>query len=315
MRLHLRLLYSLACLSCWSAAARSDVAPDPMGGGISLAVPGGGQTEIALLHNTVRLKVSPRLCQTRAFFRLRNMGQATGLEVGFPLAYQGEAKDFQLFIDGTRAAFEDKSQEVTTPIGQKHTRWWKVWPMKFEAGQEHLVEARYSNVLSLGYSFGITDLAYDSVRRVRETGGDYNLGDFGHEKRVELHEWIDIKRVEYILVTGSYWKGPIERCRVEARVEGVELDSIVEVSPAAQSFSPRRIVWEWKNAEPARNIVLAFVAAPPRQSIPYIEKIAAQHPEDETLQRTLRSIKQDFSSEKIKARRGTFRQPREALIP
>jgi len=304
------LLCSVAALLCQAATARADIAPNPMSGGISLDVPGGSRTEIALLHNTVRLQVSPKLCKTRAFFRLRNTGPATSLEVGFPLSYQGEAADFKLFIDGEPLAFEGKSIAGVTPIGQHYTRWWKVWSMKFEPGQARLIEVRYSNVLAQGYSAALTDLSYDSVRRWKAKGRDYNLGDYGWGERVELHEWIDVKRVEYVLVSGSYWKGPIERCRVEAAIEGVAPDSIVEVSPPAQSFSPQHIVWEWKNVEPSRNVALAFLGASPRRSIPYIEKIAAQHPEDEALQSTLTSIKLDFpNDEKTTARQSSFTQP------
>jgi hypothetical protein len=305
------LLLSLLAWVLSLLPAQADVAPEPMSGGISLEVPGNGQTKIALLHNTVKLHISPRLCKTRAFFRLYNMGEATELEVGFPLIYEGEAADFKVLVDDEPVAFEDRTKEDKTPVGQPYTRRWKMWRMSFNRSQTHLVEVRYSNTPVHDWSAKLSDTGtYPAYYQWRATGKDYNIGDFGYKERIELREWVIAKAVRYILVTGSYWKGPVERCRVEVDMEGITMDSIVEVRPPAQSFSPQQIVWEWKNVEPAHNIALIFVGGvSPRQTIiPYLEKIAAHHPQDEKLQDTLRMMKQDFAEEKIRERQKSFVQ-------
>ena len=305
MKTHLLCLIHFTAFLCLSTVTHADIAPEPISGGISIVVPGSSQTEIALLHNTVKMQVSPTLCKTRAFFRLRNTGKATKLEVGFPLMYEGEAADFQVFIDDKLIPFKDKTKETKTPIGQPHTLRWKVWPMKFEEGATHLVEARYSNPITRNWS--AWDY-YASFRHTKETGWDYDLSEYGLKEPVQLSEWLKIKTVEYILVTGSYWKGPIKRCRVEADIENVATDSMVGVLPSAKSFSSKKIIWEWKNVEPARNVALSFVGgvSPRQKIIPYLEKIAAQNPEDEKITETLEKIKQDFTDEKIKERQKTF---------
>ncbi len=305
-------LASIVGSSCLPFAVQADIAPDPMSGGVSLEVPGSSQTEIALRHNTVKIQVSPSRCKTRAFFRLHNTGKDTNLEVGFPLTRKGEAADFQVFVDNKSIGFNDKTKEGTTPIGQKRIRRWKAWTMNFAPNATHLVEVRYSNQLSEGWSRNLSDFYYPTYREWETTGKDYNVGDYGYKERAELHDWLQIKQAEYILVTGSYWKGPIERCRVEVDVENVATDSIADVQPPPKSFSPRQIVWQWNNVELPRNIGIVFVGglSPRRTIIPYVEKIAAQNPQDEKIQTTLTMMKQDFPNEqKEKERQNSFFHP------
>jgi hypothetical protein len=245
---------------------------------------------------------------------LRNTGAKVALEVGFPLAYEGEAADFEVFIDDEHVYFKDKMVEGKTPIGQPYTRRWKVWGMNFNVGQTHLVEVRYSNPPAPGYSGYLGLSQYPFYYYWRETGFDYDMADFGYTKHVQLHDWLEIKSAQYLLITGSYWKGPIARCLVEIDFKNIPIDSLIEIRPPAHSFSPKRVVWEWKNVEPARNVELVFMGASPRQTtIPYLEKIAAQHPEGEKrkrLQETLDKMKLDFlSDKKMKERQKSFVQP------
>lgn len=303
------LFFGFVGVSCLPLIARADIAPDPMSGGVSLEVPGSGQTEIALLHNTVKMQLSPARCKTRAFFRLHNTGGATALEIGFPLRKEEEAADFQVFVDNESVVFGEKTKEGTTPIGQKYIRRWKAWTMNFAPDATHLIEVRYSNPPATGWSHKLSDFYYPTFYNWQTTGNDYNVGDYGYGERADLHDWLKIKQAQYILVTGSYWKGPIQRCRVEVDIEQVATDSIVEVQPPAQSFSSQQIVWEWRNVEPPDNIKIIFVGglSPRKTIIPVLEKIAAQNPQDDKLQSTLSMMKQDFAHEqKEKERQDAF---------
>ncbi|HEX8551968.1 MAG TPA: hypothetical protein VF681_10495 [Abditibacteriaceae bacterium] len=294
-----------------SPSVQADIAPEPMSGGISLEAPGSSRTEIVLLDNVVKMHVSPKLCKTRAFFRLNNTGKTTALEVGFPLLYKGEAADFLVFVDNKRVGFKDRTQATKTPIGQPHTRRWKVWTMQFKRGATRSVEVRYSNRLAHGVYWGSEGKSYPSFLKWRRTRKDYNLADYGYPARIELHEFLSVKTVEYVLTTGSYWKGPIKHCRVEVNIDNVATDSIVEVRPLAKFFSTQRLVWEWTNVEPARNVVITFVGgmSPRQTTIPYLEKVAARNPLDEELQETLNGMKRDFSSARnIKERQERFIQ-------
>lgn len=303
------LLPLVSCQIFGLALTRADVAPNPLSGGISLQTTGRESTEIALRHNTVKIKVTPQLCTTRAFFRLHNTGAATTLEVGFPLMYQGESKDFQLFIDDKAATFRDQTEQVMVPIKGLIPRYWKAWNMKFEAGQTQLVEVRYSNPPSRGVSSNLEAfVGYDYNRYDNyEPPTDYQMADYGYPRRVMSSELAKLSMMEYILVTGSYWKGPIERCRVEVDIEELAFDAISDVFPPAKSVTARRILWSWTNVEPPRNIQLIFLKDSPLKIISYWEKIAKQHPSDLALRDNLALLKTDFQDEaKVRERQKKF---------
>lgn len=296
------------CFSLMPVAA--DIAPRPRSGGVSLVVPGQAKTDIALVHNTVQMSISPSLCKTRAFFRLHNTGAPVTLEVGFPLVRSEESADFQVWIDEKPQTFEYREQEQTFNAGgrlRKSTQRWKLWPMSFQADQTRLVEVRYSNPPAPTSSIALGTLEYPSFRRWRVTGRDYDLQDAGYETAANLRDWLAIEGVSYILVSGSYWKGPIEKCRVEVELEDLSPECIVEVTPPAHSLSPSRLVWEWQNTEPARNVDITFVGAAPRsKTIPWLEKLVALHPEDPDLRTTLNAMREDFGEEKIDKRQRSF---------
>lgn len=303
--MNFRFFVLLFALCAKALIARADIAPNPLSGGISLQTTGREQTEIALRHNTVKIIVSPMLCTTRAFFRLHNTGAATALEVGFPLMYQGESKDFQLFIDDKSATFHDKTEQVMVPIKGLIPRYWKAWDMKFEADETQLVEVRYSNPPDEGYLEELGDHGrYPIYQQKIETDNDYDLADYGYGKSQILSDWAKIKTMEYILVSGSYWKGPIERCRVEADISALPNDGMIRVAPMPTSFSSRQIVWKWTDMEPTHNVRFLFLGASPRrQIIPYLQKILQSKPDDEPLQLTLALMTRDF--DKI-SRMGNF---------
>ncbi len=276
---------------------RADIAPNPLSGGISLETTGRESTDIALRHNTVKIVVTPTRCITRAFFRLHNLGAATKLEVGFPLRYQGESPDFQLFINDKPVTFRDQVENYVTPIGQPRPRHWKAWDMSFPEGETHLVEVRYSNppaedyVDEMGY-YG----RYPIYRHKIETDEDYDLADFGYGKSQMLSDWVKVKTMRYILVSGSYWKGPIERCRVEADISALPTDGIIRVSPIPASFSAQKIVWQWSDIEPANNVRFTFMgASPQKEIIPYLRKILQSKPKDEAAKETLWMMERDFA--------------------
>lgn len=116
-----------------------------------------------------------------------------------------------------------------------------------------------------------------------------------------------LNMMEYILVTGSYWKGPIERCRIEVDIESLAFDAISDVFPAAQSMTASRILWSWTNVEPPRNIQLIFLQDSPAKIISCWEKIAEQHPSDLALRDNLALLKTDFQDEaKVRERQKKF---------
>ncbi len=304
----MKILLLLATLSIAASLARADIAPNPMSGGISLQTTGYEQTDIALRHNTVKIKVTPELCTTRAFFRLKNGSKPTTLEVGFPLFHEGESSNFQLFIGDKPAAFADKTEKYVGRYGFERERYCKAWKMKFAADQTRLVEVRYSNPPSAGVSTNLRAFTgYNFNLYDVNTPIDYQMADYGFPRSVMSSELGKLRMMEYILVTGSYWKGPIERCTVEADIEEVATDAIADVFPAAQLLNSRRIVWSWKNVEPPRNIRMIFLSDSPRKVIPYFEKIAEQNPTDRALKDNLADMKADFLDEsKVRRRQKEF---------
>ncbi|HEX9995701.1 MAG TPA: hypothetical protein VGB45_01045 [Abditibacterium sp.] len=294
-------------------AARADIAPDPMSGGISLGVMGKEKTDVSLIHNTVKLQISPSLCKTRAWFRLKNTGPASGFEVGFPLNYQGEAKDFEVWIDGKAQKVEDRAIQYQVPINRLKTRYWKIFPMKFKAKETLLAEVRYSNAPPQGWATTLNSQqgAYPLFSKWRRTGFSYSLADFGIKEGGQMHDWVALRTVQYILVSGSEWKGPIERCRVEANIENIAPDALTDVRPPAHFVSPRQLKWEWKQVNPAENIVINFMGHAPLETIAVLEKIAAKHPDDEAVAETLKAMKIDFpDAATIRERQKSFAAPK-----
>lgn len=289
------ILLSLLLTICVPAhVGYGDIAPDPLSGGVSITVSGDSKTSVTLLHNTVKIRLSARRCYTRAFFRLKNLGETDELEIGFPMIKKDDAADFVAFVDDKLQVIENKEETYSDRLGRPREHYWKAWKMTFAAGQTRLIEVRYNNPPSSGYS-PILQGRYPSYDKWLATGVDYKLSDNGYDKEIELHEWLNILQMRYLLVTGSYWKGPIERCRVEVDLSDLPLDAVLEVRPAAHLINSQRIVWEWQNIEPAANIYMTFLGASPRKSIiPYLEVITKDHPEDKALTATLEKLKRDF---------------------
>ena len=283
---------------CLATFARADIAPNPLSGGISLQTTGTEQTDIALRHNTVFIRVTPESCTTRAFFLLKNTGAKTNLEVGFPLMHEGESANFQLFVDDRAAEFRDKTEQYVGRYGFERERYWKAWDMEFDAGQTRLVEVRYSNPPAEGTSANLEYFGrYPYYANWIATEFDYDVADFGYGKSEPLSDWVKVRMMEYVLVTGSYWRGPIERCRVEVDISEVKTDAIIDVFPAAQEMSPTKIVWHWENVEPARNVNFVFLKRSPHRVImPYLKSILESDPADESIGETLKLMKSDFGA-------------------
>ena len=281
-----------------SMVARADIAPDPMSGGISLQVTGREKTDIALRHNTVKIGVTPTLCTTKAFFRLKNLGKPTQLEVGFPLSYEGESANFQLFIDNKTAEFKDKTEKYTGPYGFERERYWKAWDMSFAASETHLVEVRYSNPPSEGYSTNLKEFGrYPFYQNWIATEFDYDVADYGYARSEQLSDWVKVRMMDYILVSGSYWRGPIERCHVEADIAAVSTDAIIDVFPPAQEMSPEKIAWHWENVEPSRNVRFVFLKhSPERVILPFLKSISKDNPDDESVEETFQWMRDDFGA-------------------
>ena len=265
--------------------ARADIAPNPMSGGVSIEVPGQSQTEIVLERNTVKMRVSPSLCRTRAWFKLRNTGPATQLEVGFPFRFEDEVADFRAWVDNDQQVIEDRTRErkVQTFKGKRlFVDRWKLWPMTFAHDETKLVEVRYSNLTA-------------------ETGSPYeNLkGGSGRAPRGQeslLNDLLSARQIEYTLVTGTYWKGPIGHCRVELLLDGIPDDAVVALIPPAHRFGENQIVWEWSGLkqEPQGNIAAVFFTTSPTTNIiPVLDRFYNPGA-NESFAAEVKSFKEDF---------------------
>ncbi len=200
------------------------------------------------------------------------------------------------------------SEDYVTPIGQHRPQYWKAWNMSFAAGQTHLVEVRYSNPPSAGVTTNLRAFTGYNFSNYDINGPtDYQMADYGFPRRVMFSELGKLRMMQYILVTGSYWRGPIERCTVEADIEAVVDDAICAVFPPAQILNSQRILWSWTDIEPPRNIRLIFLSDAPKKIIPYLEQIAARNPNDLALRDNLADMKADFlDEEKVRLRRKKF---------
>ena len=259
--------------------------PDPLSGGVSLTSPGEGHTDITMVEELVQLKVSATTCHTHVSFTLKNTGQDTNLEVGFPFAYPGELKEFTALVDGKAAETAEHSKIYVTPLKQQHTGYWRVWKMNFRAGESHNVEVAYTSPTTVW----MQTFYFDDRTSPWYHGAAKDAVDAAIEARM----------VRYILMTGSYWKGPIGRCRIEMTLDGLTKDNVRDIQPAGATVSQNSIIWDLHDLKPEQDMIVTFHPhLRDEETIGFLENLQTQHPDDFSII--------DFLSREYSKREETF---------
>lgn len=156
-----------------------------------------------------------------AHFILKNMGQETELEMGFPFPtpsknspYYQKPWNFEVLLNGKRTKFSDKQCK------DEDYALWYTWRAKIPEGKILAVTVRYRISPSQPY----TENWYDPYHYSR-----------------------------YLLSTGRYWKGPIGNVKLYLDYNPNEIE-IYRASPGAFNKSYGRLEWSWINLEPTQDI-------------------------------------------------------------
>jgi hypothetical protein len=62
----------------------------------------------------------------------------------------------------------------------------------------------------------------------------------------------------YVLKTGASWKGTIGRARIVCDIAGLRARGPLQFQPAGGKIAGRKVVWEFRNFEPNKDIVVRW---------------------------------------------------------
>ena len=282
-RLHLpRLLAACLALSRGTAAF-ADIAPDPLSGGKNLAIKGREKTNVAMVEEVVKLKLSKDACHVDVVFTMKNTGNKyETMQVGFPNNYADELKDFKASVQGK--AVEFKTVKETTPdkspdgFPSQRTTYWQLWEMTFPPEKPVTITVSYS-----------TKVAFRSTWMVGSRSIENSLGELvPKDDRAALEQQLASRHVEYILKTGGHWSGPIGRCRIEVTFAGMTSDNLELNSPRFEreqaTITRDKVVWDLKDYEPKSDVHLSITPGINRkETLALLEKFHKSHPHDPAL--------------------------------
>lgn len=108
------------------------------------------------------------------------------------------------------------------------------------------------------------------------------------DDRDALETQLASRHVEYILITGGHWSGPIGRCHIEITFHGMTTDNLELDSPLFKkdqaTITSDKIVWDLKNYEPKEDVRLTFTPNINRkETLALLEKFRKPRPYDPIL--------------------------------
>ena len=276
-----------ACLLLFNwATACADIAPDPLSGGKNLTIKGRAKTNVVMVDEVVKLRVSRDVCQTEVVFTMKNTGtKAESMQVGFPHYYPDELKDFNATVDDKPAKLTnaiDKGTKGTLDSPGSPTVYWKIWETTFAPDHPVKVAVSYSIKLKERALMWLSD---DSI-----THGLVSL--LPKDDQPQLEKQLAARRVKYILVTGSHWSGPIGRCRIEVTLQGMTTENLAFDSQSFEKdqaiITQDKIMWDLKDYEPKKDVEFAVTPDITRaEMLKLLEKFRKQHPRDPSITKIL----------------------------
>jgi len=248
--------------------AYSDVAPEPITGGVTISPQTDKEAQIILLNEEVYVDIWKDKIKVTANFTLHNTEDKKTLVVGFPYSYEDELKDFAVKINNQESLVrEDKVIKKDDYIkGKEYTTYWKIWDMSFAKDESKEVEIRYSSI---------------PKHYVHEmTFSDLSLWYKGEEKE-SIENKLKRFDVRYILTTGAAWKGKISKATIKFRLHEISTEQIEEYLPNNGSITQEEIEWVFEDFEPKENIRVTILPNIKKsQIINLYEETFTRHPED-----------------------------------
>jgi hypothetical protein len=259
--------------------SRADIAPQPLSGGKNLSIKGKAKTNVAMVDEVVKLRLSKGTCRVDVVFTMKNIGTTPEtMEVGFPCNYQNELQNFTATIDDTSVKVSNKSEttkeQYIDDIQRERTTFWKTWEMTFQP----------ETPVKIGVSY-FTKLRDDFGRRQHEVPVAEHLAAFAPpNERAALEKKLVSRHIDYYLRTGSHWSGPIGRCRIEVTFDGLTTDNLdpskLFFEREQATITSDKIVWDLKDYEPKQDVELSITpGTTAKETLALLEKTHQQHPE------------------------------------
>ena len=281
-------------LAVWFAVhnasrACADIAPAPLSGGKSLEIKGNAKTNVAMVDEVVKLKLSRDACHVDVVFTMKNTdAKYETMQVGFPHYYPDELKDFKAAVNDKPVVVKTAAESETTSSpdfpeikGQRRI-YWKTWEMTFAPEAPVKIAVSYSTKLRKGS----TIWREGSTWMVDMNSISNHLTELAaKDDQPALQKQLVSGDVTYILRSGSHWSGPIGRCRIEVTFDGMTTDNLTLGSPhfeqAAATITRDKITWDLKDYEPKQDVYLTFTPEITRAAtLKLLERFQKQHPHD-----------------------------------
>ncbi|MCJ7459894.1 MAG: DUF4424 domain-containing protein [candidate division Zixibacteria bacterium] len=185
--------------------------------------------EIEMVAETVMVRPAGRRWEVTCTFILRNTGEATEIQVGFPDltdegpgadTSRGTIQDFKCYVDGKEVNTQHKTGIESPRKTVPYYPLAYVWKVPFKKGQKRIVKNTY-NFGGLYISDGTTEL-------------------------------------NYILTTGALWKGTIESALIVFDLGKLDPRFTYSIRPTGYKIKDHQISWNFKDFEPETDIEIGL---------------------------------------------------------
>lgn len=210
-------IYLLAFVIYINAEVKADIAPNPIQArGISAKSP----TEIKMTYEKVTVSLTLDSSFVHCYFKLHNVGKAEKIQIGYPCMNttpytlpKSSVAPINVFQNGKR--IETINMATSDPMGlSTDKKSWYLWDSFFEENETMVIELTYS----LPHGIIKNNLYY---------------------------------KFDYLLSTGSGWKGKIDTAEIIVKLENFEKSLILKTSPEGYTVSGNQLIWRLYNIEPS----------------------------------------------------------------
>jgi hypothetical protein len=200
-----------------TAQTQADIAPNPIQAkGISARFP----TEIKMTYEKVSVSLTLDSSYVHCYFRLHNEGKAEKIQIGYPVMStspytlsNSRFAPIQVYQDGIEIKNIDRSMSNSRDLNSS-TNSWYLWDSFLNEDETMEIEISYS----LPHGIVKNDLYYN---------------------------------FDYLLSTGSGWKGKIDTAEVIVTLKNFDKKLILKTSPENYSTIGSQLIWKLYNIEPS----------------------------------------------------------------
>lgn len=204
----------------------ADIAPEPM---YSKGIEAFKETRIQMVDEVVYVDLYKSHALVRVEFNMKNHGDETTLQIGFPDAVGGNLfgggslTDFVIKVNGKERTYTVQGNSEVKKVAEvENSRAWQwlIWDETFQKEERKKIVVNYRQPFGAVYGSDLLGKRY----------------------------------FQYILETGAGWDKSIERATVIVNLnDGLSAEHIIQTLPTEScTISDRRIRWEFKDLEPTK---------------------------------------------------------------